>query len=145
MVALACMKQVISQSEQVGWEWCIAMTENIASWNYIVRVFHVWNLMKWNEITNQLTSKYKAYGNRRFNIIHTQALHLSLIFSQMDPVPTFDSYFWKTHPNVIIHLCLCVHSDLLPLGFPFRFLEEFLLTSILTIWPALLNRLGLIY
>ena len=43
-----------------------------------------------------------AYGTRRFNAIFTRAPPIIPILSRINPIPLIDTYFFKTHSNVVL-------------------------------------------
>ena len=79
-----------------------------------------------------------AYGTWRFYA----AFKIISILSRINPIPRTDTYLFKVHSNIVLHLGL--PKGLFPIGLPVKILKALLPSSILTTCPAHLNFLDLI-
>ena len=106
--------------------------------NAVIYLLIPWCTVLLEKLTGlQLVKKFLAsHGTRRFIIALTSVRHLSLSWASpiqsIHPHPTS----WRSILILSIHLCLGLHSGLLPFGFPTKILYTPLSSPILATCPA---------
>ena len=67
----------------------------------------------------------------RGSVPHSQGSPIIPILSQINPIPRIETYFFKIHYNIFLHLCLGLPKGLSPAGVTVKILKTFLTSCIL--------------
>ena len=78
------------------------------------------------------------------SMLYSQEHSNNPILSRINPITRIDTYFFKVHSNIVLHLYLGLPIGHFPADLYVKILKAFLPSSILATWSAHLNLLDLI-